>query len=73
MSSDVALTFIRTGEKTGFYDIDIDSSGDIDKTDGFDTAILMSFFCERRADESEVTVAELRRGWVGNSFPYKPR
>lgn len=72
MSSDVALTLINTGERTAHYDIDLDSSGDIAKTDGFDTAILMSFFCERRADESEVTVAELRRGWVGNSFPYKP-
>lgn len=51
----------------GNFDIAIDPlTGDFVLVDGFETAIIMSLFCERRADESEVPVAELRRGWWGN-------
>lgn len=48
------------------YDFQIDENGDILTTDSFDTALFMSLFCERRATESEVPVAHLRRGWIGN-------
>jgi phage gp46-like protein len=35
-------------------------------TDGFDTAIKMSLMCERRADSSEISTSQYRRGWFGN-------
>lgn len=54
-------------DERGNFDIGIDpATGDFFLTDGFDTAITMSLFCERRADASEVPTAELRRGWWGN-------
>lgn len=53
-------------DRGGFY-IAIDpATGDFFLTSGFDTAMTMSIFCERRADTSEVPTAELRRGWWGN-------
>ncbi len=48
------------------YDMQIDTNGDIKTADFFDTAILMSLFCERRAEPSEVPESHRRRGWVGN-------
>ncbi len=41
-------------------------SGDIVSSDFFDTAILVSLFAEKRANESEVLEPLLRRGWIGN-------
>jgi len=61
MSFDAALNTTN-----GYYDISIDSDGDIATQDSFDTALLMSLFCERRALSSEVTTPNLRRGWIGN-------
>lgn len=49
-------------------DIAIDpDTGDFLLVDGFETALTMSLFSERRADDSEVPTAELRRGWWGNT------
>ena len=50
----------------GVYDISYDSEGDILTSDFLDTAILMSIFCERRANVEEVPESEKRRGWIGN-------
>lgn len=52
----------------GIYDIDIDENGDLAHELGFDTAILLSLFMEQRAEPSEVSVPELRRGWIGNTM-----
>lgn len=52
----------------GYHDITWDVNGDYTKTAGFDTAIQMSFMCERRADESEVSQPQRRRGWWGNEI-----
>jgi phage gp46-like protein len=54
----------KTGE---IFDIDFED-GDLKSIDSFDTAINMSVFEERRADESEQPVNDLRRGWVGNEL-----
>ncbi len=54
---------LKTG---GVYDLQIDSDGDIKTTDFFDTALLMSLMCERRANSSEVYLSQHRRGWIGN-------
>lgn len=59
--SDAVL--IKTG---GIYDFQLDANGDIDTADMFDTAILMSIYCERRASASEVPISSQRRGWIGN-------
>lgn len=48
------------------FDMQVGSDGDILTDDFFDTALLMSLFCERRADASEVPESHRRRGWVGN-------
>lgn len=48
------------------YDFVIDSNGDIETDNFFDTALLMSLFCERRASSSEVKESSRRRGWIGN-------
>lgn len=41
-------------------------NGDFKRTSGFDTALLLSIFCEKRADVSQQPIEELRRGWIGN-------
>ncbi len=53
-------------ELTADYDIQIGADGDIVTKDFFDTAILMSLFCERRASSPEVPESHRRRGWIGN-------
>ena len=50
----------------GLYDISFDENGDIASGDQFDTAIVVSLFSDARADESQVAIPELRRGWIGN-------
>jgi phage gp46-like protein len=53
-------------EIDGTFDIQIDSEGDILTRDFFDTSLLMSVYCERRALASEMPASHLRRGWIGN-------
>jgi phage gp46-like protein len=48
-----------------YYDFSI-KNGDFEMVEGFDTAIQMSIFCERRASESEIKIPEKRRGYWGN-------
>jgi len=50
----------------GVYDFTLDTAGQITVEEAVDTAILMSLFCERRANASEVPVSSQRRGWIGN-------
>lgn len=57
---------IKKLNKNRYYDISFDTDGDFLLTEGFETAILMSMFCERRASASEVPNIESRRGWWGN-------
>jgi len=59
--ADIALTKINS-----YYDFSIEN-GDFALTQGMDTALLMSIFCEKRADISEMPFAETRRGWWGNT------
>jgi phage gp46-like protein len=53
-------------DSSGIYDFQLDQTGDIKTEDFFDTSILMSIFCERRASVNEMTVSQYRRGWIGN-------
>lgn len=50
----------------GVYDFTLDSEGDINTKNFFDTSILMSLFAERRATSAEIPTSHLRRGWIGN-------
>jgi phage gp46-like protein len=49
-----------------YWDISF-TDGDFTLTYGFETALLMSLFCEKRASKSEVPNLALRRGWWGNT------
>ena len=60
-TQDAALT-----ETNGVFDISFDAEGDILTKDFFDTSLLMTVYCERRADASEMPSSHLRRGWIGN-------
>jgi len=55
-------------DESGLFDISINDDGDLTHEMGFNTAIFLSLLMERRADESEVTIPELRRGWWGNTL-----
>ena len=59
---------IRFDETKGCYDFVMDSEGNLEFENSLDNAINMSLFCDARADESEVQVPELRRGWWGNTL-----
>ncbi len=52
----------------GYFDIDFDEHGDFLKTEGLDTALLMTVFERRRADQSEIAQPEQRGGWLGNDL-----
>lgn len=60
----MAIDF-KLSQKKGYWDIDIEN-GDIAKTNSLDTAVYMSVFCERRANQ--VSEPTLRRGHFTNEF-----
>ena len=62
--TDAVMT--KDARVAGIYDFSLTDDGDILTADFFDTAILMSLFCERRAASSEVPDSQRRRGWIGN-------
>ena len=65
MTQNIDIVFSQSPD--GLYDLTIDpTTGDRAGTEGLQTAILLSTFCERRAEAAEVSQPELRRGWVGN-------
>lgn len=49
------------------YDVDFEN-GDLAICQDLTTAIYMSIFCEKRADESLIATADLRRGHFTNDF-----
>lgn len=50
----------------GIYDEVIGADGDFVSDESFNTAIILSLYPERRADEDTIPIAAKRRGWVGN-------
>lgn len=66
MSAPIDIKLIDNGE--GEYDIGFSDTGDFILDDSFETAILMSIFCEKRADKTEVPDVLFQRGWIGNLF-----
>lgn len=48
------------------YDISIGDGGDFSLVESFDTAIILSLFTDKRAEDSEVPSSLKRRGYFGN-------
>ena len=49
-----------------YYDISFDDAGNLETEDSFNSAIINTILSEERATSSEVPIASLRRGWIGN-------
>ena len=64
----VPIDVLVDRDDRGLFDLTINDDGDFTTTQGFDSALVMSLGCERRADASEVLRPELRRGWWGNEL-----
>lgn len=61
-------TKLRFDTDIGVYDIVVDDQGNLEGEVAFDNAILLSLFGDARADASQVTPPERRRGWWGNEI-----
>lgn len=55
----------------GIYDFVVEG-GSFKEIDSFDTSLLITVFCERRANQSEEPVNYLQRGWWGNELNDNP-
>ncbi len=62
----ITETVVGLVDTVGYFDIAVAANGDLELEDGFDTNLVMSLFCEKRAAPYEVLVPQLRRGWWGN-------
>jgi phage gp46-like protein len=63
----MSATDIKLNYDNGkYYDLKI-VDGDFEVTYGMDSALLLSIYCEKRADASEIPAPEMRRGWWGNT------
>lgn len=61
-----------TQNKEGVWDLSFTENGDIEFTNGIDTALAVTFFTDQRASSSEVSTPQYRQGWWGtilNDFP----
>lgn len=58
-------------DEDGIFDLVIED-GDFKLTEGFETALLVSLFSDRRAYLDEVPDPEKRRGWIGDLVSEKP-
>ncbi|MCW8930008.1 MAG: phage GP46 family protein [Gammaproteobacteria bacterium] len=59
-------TDIKLIQTDNVYDIVFDDNGDIANGDFLDSILIYALFGEKRASESEVPIASMRRGWIGN-------
>lgn len=64
------LGFVQDDD--GIFDLVVDG-GDLAVIDGLESAILVSLFSDRRADESEVGDPRKRRGWIGDLVSGEPQ
>lgn len=68
MTTDVFIDKVSAG----YFDLFIDDQGDLTNGDFFDSSLLYSLLGERRANASEVTISNYRRGWIGSEDdPYE--
>lgn len=52
-------------DNDGIFDLIIEN-GDFQLTEGFETALLVSLFSDRRAYQDEIADPVKRRGWIGD-------
>lgn len=64
MAEPIDLKLVKTDDD--FFDIDWTEDGDLVMDDTYETTLLMSVFCERRAKDYEIALPQYRRGWIGN-------
>lgn len=65
--ADIKLFPIKDKDVAIHYDFMIDQkTGDIVMTDGLDTSLIMSVFCEKR--DNSIQIPENRGGWMGNEM-----
>jgi phage gp46-like protein len=73
MTTDLVQVDVKLTKGTDdVYDLTIGPDGDFVSCYGFDTAIIISLWCEKKATEDEVPDALKRRGWIGNENSIVP-
>jgi len=70
---DIRIRQTDKGDPRGacIFDINIDSDGDFERDDTFNTPILLSLFVDGRADGSEISDPINRRGFWGDVILFK--
>lgn len=58
---------IRLQRQGDYYDIAVEN-GDFATVGGLETAIILSTFCDKRANQNEARQITARRGWVGDVY-----
>lgn len=53
-------------DDNGLFDIALNGFGDLESVDDFSSAIDVSLLSDARADESQISNPERRRGWIGD-------
>jgi len=69
---DIAFIQKTTASGAFYYDLEVDTDGDLKSIDSLDTATLMSLLTDSRATGEEIQEAGQRRGWWGNLFNDDP-
>jgi len=70
MSQNIDIKLSQTADDV--FDLSVGSGGDLTIDNGFDTAIYLSLFTDKRAAESEITKPQMRGGWWGNTLADPP-
>jgi phage gp46-like protein len=65
---DIIVDIKLTKDSYGNYDVTFTDTGDFTPEISISNAIIISLLQEKRADESEHSIPELRRGWWGNEL-----
>ena len=65
MATDIDVKF--TNEK-GYFDFSFAEDGDFELTQGLDSALVITFYTNQRADSTEVSTPQNRSGWWGDAF-----
>jgi phage gp46-like protein len=62
------MTDLKLVDNSEYYDLSLNDDGSLAVTDGLNSSLIVSFFTDARAEETEVSNPFYRRGWWGNLF-----
>ena len=62
----IGLDAVLTEGQDGIWDINLNEDGDVETINAFDTYIKVALHTDIRAEASEVSIPQYRRGWIGN-------